>query len=207
MRLLTAPVLHQVQLRYDVLSDVGTGRPVGLRAGVVWVHPTWGDLPADDAWSAAERAGLQGVLRGWQLTQACRDAAGFPDAVDVAVALPAQLTPDGTFADDVADALAVAGLPPARLLLCCPRALLQHRAVLRAVHDTGVRLALTHHGAGTTLPEPLAEVPLAAVVTDVGTPDELSRVGALGLPVMTGLPRPGGLTAAEAAALLAPQPV
>ena len=181
MRLLSAPVLHQVQLRYDVLSDVGTGRPVGVRADVVWVHPTWGDLPADDAWSAAERAGLQGVLRRWLLTQACRDAAGFPDAVDVGVALPAELTAAGTLADDVADALAVTGLPPGRLLLCCPHALLQHRAVLRAVHDTGVRLALTDHGA-----EPLAEVPLDVVVLSV-------------------LPR--GLTAAEAAALLAPQPV
>ena len=30
MRLLSAPVLQQVQLRYAVLSDVGTGRLVGL---------------------------------------------------------------------------------------------------------------------------------------------------------------------------------
>src|SRR4051794_23742245 len=155
MRLLSAPVLHQVQLRYDVLSDVGTGRPVGLRADVVWVHPTWGDLPADDAWSAAERAGLQGVLRRWLLTQACRDAAGFPDTVDLGVALPVELTAAETLADDVADALAVAGLLPGRLLLCCPQALLQHRAVLRAVHGTGVRLALVD--------VPLADVPLADV--------------------------------------------
>jgi predicted signal transduction protein with EAL and GGDEF domain len=190
MRLLSAPVLHQVQLRYDVLSDVGTGRPVGVRADVVWVHPTWGDLPADDAWSAAERAGLHGVLRRWLLTQACRDAAGFPDTVDLGVALPVELTAAETLADDVADALAVAGLPPGRLLLCIPDQLLQHEPAgvlpaLRGVHDIGVRLALTDQGAGTTLPEPLAEVPLNAVVVSM----------------------PRGLTAAQAAALLAPQPV
>jgi EAL domain-containing protein (putative c-di-GMP-specific phosphodiesterase class I) len=189
MRLLSAPVLHQVQLRYDVLSDVGTGRPAGLRADVVWVHPTWGDLPADDAWSAAERAGLQGVLRRWQLTQACRDAAGFPDAVDVGVQLPAGLTTPGTFADDVADALAVAGLPASRLVLCVPEQLLRYEPgsvlpALRAVHDTGVRLALTDRGAGTTLPDLIAGVPLDAVVVSL----------------------PRGLTATEAAALLAPQP-
>ena len=173
MRLLTAPVLQQVQLRYEVLGDDGTGRWAGLRADVVWVHPTWGDLPADDAWSAAERAGLQGVLRRWLLTQACRDAAAFPGTVVVGVRLPVGLVAAGTFADDVADALAAGGLAPERLVLSVSEQLLRHEPAsvlpaLGAVQATGVRV---------TLPGPAA-------------PDVLA----------------GGLTAAQAAALLAPQP-
>ncbi|WP_138734119.1 EAL domain-containing protein [Modestobacter excelsi] len=194
MRLLSAPVLHQVQLRYDVLSDVGTGRPAGLRADVVWVHPTWGELPADDAWSAAERAGLQAVLRRWLLTRACRDAAAFPGTVGVGVQLPAGLTAAGTLPEDVADALAAGGLSPERLGLCFPEELLRHEPAtvlpaLRAVHDAGVRLLLTASGPGTTLQASRAEVPLDAVVValrtvaaDVGAPDTPARVGAPGLP-------------------------
>jgi len=193
MRLLSAPVLHQVQLRYDVLSDVGTGRPAGLRADVVWVHPTWGELPADDAWSAAERAGLQAVLRCWLLNRACRDAAAFPGRVGVGVQLPAGLTAAETLPEDVADALAAGGLPPERLGLCFPEELLRHEPAgvlpaLRAVHDAGVRLLLTDPGPETTLRGSLAEVPLDGVVA------------------VTGTLRPGGVTAAEAAALLAPRP-
>ncbi|WP_138757879.1 EAL domain-containing protein [Modestobacter altitudinis] len=238
MRLLSAPVLHQVQLRYDALRDVGTGRLVVLLADVVWVHPTWGDLPADDAWSAAERAGVQGVLRRWLLTQACRDAAAFPATVGVGVRLPGDLTVAETLAEDVADALAAGGLSPERLALCFPEQLLRHAPVLRAVHDAGVRLVLTDPGPGTHLGGLPTEVPLDAVVVslgatggpdhalrvlrgtsaaevggwvatvpaDVETPDLPTRVGTLGLRAMTGPLLPSGLTAAEAAARLAPQP-
>jgi EAL domain-containing protein (putative c-di-GMP-specific phosphodiesterase class I) len=246
MTTVSAPVLQQVQLRYDVLRDVGTGRLVGLQADVVWVHPTWGELPADDAWAAAERAGLQEVLGRWLLTQACRDAATFPEAVGVGVQLPVELPAAGTFAGDVAAALAAGGLPPERLALSFSEHLLRHAPggvlqALRAVHETGVRIALTDHGPGAALRELLTDVPLDAVVVslrtlaatggldralgvlrgiaeaavevgvrtvvaDVELPHVLAQVGALGLLAMTGPSLPRGLTAAQAAALPAPQP-
>jgi len=177
----------QVQLRYDALSDVGSGRLVGVQADPSWAHPVWGPLPADDAWAAAERSGQQRALRRWVLGQACRDAAALPDAVDVGVRLPAGLTDAEALAADVADALAGGGLAPRRLTLGFPEGWLQRTPgglvpALREVHGTGVRLALTDYGLGTTLWGLLARVPLDAVVVSLrtlavtGGPDRALRV-------------------------------
>jgi EAL domain-containing protein (putative c-di-GMP-specific phosphodiesterase class I) len=173
-----APVLQQVQLRYDALSDVGSGRLVGLQSDVVWAHPTWGTLPADDAWAASERCGQQRALRRWVLEQACRDVAALSATVGVGVALPVGLTDADTLAEDVADALAASGLAPARLVLCFPERLLTPSTVpaLHAAHGLGVRLALTDYGLGTTLWGLLTQVPLDAVVVSLRS---LSGTGGL----------------------------
>jgi EAL domain-containing protein (putative c-di-GMP-specific phosphodiesterase class I) len=178
MRTISPPVLQQVQLRYDALSDVGSGRLVGLQADVVWAHPTWGLLPADDAWAAAERCGQQRALRRWLLDQACRDAVALSAPVGVGVPLPAGLTDPESLAEDVAEALAASGLGPERLVLCFPEQLLTPETVgaLREVHGTGVRLALTDYGLGTTLWGLLTRVPLDAVVVSLRS---LSGIGGL----------------------------
>ena len=193
-----------------MLSDVGTGRLVGLQADVVWVHPTWGELAADDAWSAAGRAGLHGVLRRWLLEQACRDAASWPGTVVIGVRLPVGLVAAGTLTDDVADALAVGGLPPERLVLCVSEQLLQHEPAsvlpaLREVHATGVLLALSDHSPGTSPRQLIAEVGVGTAVADVRTPGAPAGVAALGLAAVSGPLLTGGLTSAEAASLLGRQ--
>jgi EAL domain-containing protein (putative c-di-GMP-specific phosphodiesterase class I) len=170
---LAAVAAGQVQLRYDVLSDVGTGRLVGLQTDLVWEHPARGPLSADEVWAAAEPEEHR-PLRRWLLQQACSDAAELSDTVHVGVQLPAGLTAPGTFVDDVTDALTASGLAADRLALTFPEELL-HRASgallagLTALHGSGVRLALTDYGLGTTLWGLLTRVPLDAVVVSLRT--------------------------------------
>ena len=120
----TAPVAvraGRVQLRYAVLGDPGSDGPTVLRAHLVWDHPTWGLLPADDVWAAAARRHETRGLRRWLLAQACRDAAGRPDTPTVVVPLPATTDDATTVAGDVADALTASGLPAERLRLAVAR--------------------------------------------------------------------------------------
>jgi EAL domain-containing protein (putative c-di-GMP-specific phosphodiesterase class I) len=242
---LAALAAGQVQLRYDVLSDVGTGQLIGLQADLVWEHPAHGLLSADEVWAAADPDQHRPLSR-WLLLQACSDAAELSDTVHVGVPLPAGLTAPGTLVDDVTDALTASGLAAGRLALTFREELL-HRASgallagLTALHGSGVRLALIDYGLGTTLWALLTRVPLDAVVVslrtlrttggldhalrvlhgisqaaaevkvrtiiaDVDSPTLLARVGSMGSLAMTGPLLPNGLTAAQAAGLLRPEP-
>jgi EAL domain-containing protein (putative c-di-GMP-specific phosphodiesterase class I) len=164
----------RVQLRYDALSDVGTGQLVGLQAELVWYHPTRGVLPPAEVWAAADRQEQHRPLRRWLLQQACDDTAPLSGAVDVGVPLPVGLTPAGTFAEDVTDALTASGLAAERLALTFPEELLDRASsallpALHALHATGVRLAVTDYGLGTTLWGLLTRVPLDTVVVSLRT--------------------------------------
>jgi EAL domain-containing protein (putative c-di-GMP-specific phosphodiesterase class I) len=236
----------RIQLRYDVLSDVGTGRLVGLQAELVWDHPTRGALPAGEVWAAADRRMQHRPLRRWLLQRACDDTALLPGEVEVGIPLPLGLTDAETFAADVTDALTSSGLPAERLVLAFPEELLDRAPsaltpALRTLHGAGVRLSLTDYGLGTTLWGLLTRVPLNSVVVslrtlgatggldralrmlrgisdasaevgvrtiiaDVESTDVLARAGALGLLAMMGPLLPHGLTAAQAATLLQPEP-
>jgi EAL domain-containing protein (putative c-di-GMP-specific phosphodiesterase class I) len=242
---LAAVAAGQVQLRYAVLSDVGSGRLVGLQADLVWQHPAFGQLPADQVWAAAEEQQHR-PLRRWMVQQACGDVAGLSGTVHVGVPLPAGLVAGDTLVDDVTDALRSTGLAAGRLALTFPEELVQRAsgtllAGLAALHGSGVRLALTDYGLGTTLwgmltrlpldavvvslrtlratggldralrvlrgiSEASAEVGVRTVISDIESPLVLARVGTLGAAAMTGPLLPGGLTAAQAAALLRPGP-
>ena len=174
-----------LQLRFDALSDVRSGRVIGLDAGLHWVHPDLGLLSAAEVWSAAGRQGSHRELRRWMLEESCRTAASAP-GVHVGVPLCPELAEPGTLLADVADALAATGLTPERLALSFPEELLQSASAdvpsaLRAVHDAGVHLALSGHGLGTSLWGILARVPVDAVVVSLpvlaatGSPDTALR--------------------------------
>ena len=174
-----------LQLRFDALSDVRSGQVIGLDAGLRWEHPELGVLSAAEVWSAAGRQGTHRELRRWMLVESCRTAVGAA-GVHVGVPLCPELAEPGTLAADVAHALAATGLAPERLALSFPEELLQSAssevpAALRAVHDTGVHLALSGHGLGTSLWGILARVPVDAVVVSLpvlaatGSPDTALR--------------------------------
>ena len=174
-----------LQLRFDTLSDVRSGQVIGLDAVLQWDHPELGELSAAEVWAAAARQGHHRTLRRWTLEEGCRVAASAPQ-LHVGVPLAPELAEVGALGEDVADALAATGLPPARLALSFPEELLQSAspdvpAALRAVHGTGVHLALTGHGLGTSLWGILARVPVDAVVVSLpvlaatGGPDTALR--------------------------------
>jgi diguanylate cyclase (GGDEF)-like protein/PAS domain S-box-containing protein len=161
-----------LQLRLDAACDA-QGRIELLHAVPLWRHPEHGTVRGQDLWGAAERLGRSRDLQRWLLRQACAEIAALPDdRVMVAVSLPAgHVSPDG-LAQEVADALADAGLPPSRLSLSLTEeTLLTSSAALvpelEEARRTGVRLCLDNYGMGHSIFALLARVPLDLVRVDL----------------------------------------
>lgn len=143
---------------FQPLVELESGRSWAVEALARWHHPQLGLLLPERFIELAEEIDLIRELGRGMLRAACMQAAlwrsGIPGAEELVVSVnvsPHQLE-DATFADDVADALACAGLPPDALMLE-----LSERAV-----TTGIE-AVAAHCAG------LRELGVRVVLEDFGT--------------------------------------
>jgi EAL domain-containing protein (putative c-di-GMP-specific phosphodiesterase class I) len=126
---------------------------VGYEALLRWTHPTRGNVPPGDFIGVAESSGLIEPLGRWVLKRACREAAGWPQALAVSVNLSAAQFRSDELMNDVAAALDGSGLPAHRLELEITESLLMSNTdrVLRTLHALsamGVRIAMDDFGTG-----------------------------------------------------------
>ncbi len=162
---------EQLELAYQVISDIRTRRIVGAEALVRWNHPTKGIVLPLHFIPLAERTGLIVELGGWILETACREAVSWaiPASISVNVA-PAQLRrPE--FVAEVRDVLATTGLPPSRLMLEVTEGQLMDQTVemfatMTALCDLGVRLVLDDFGTGYSSLSTLRSFPFSDVKID-----------------------------------------
>ncbi|WP_127781990.1 EAL domain-containing protein [Rhodococcus sp. X156] len=66
---------QELEVHYQTIVEVGTGRPVGIEALTRWNHCTRGAVPPDEFISLAEDTGLIRRLDQWVLETALRDVA------------------------------------------------------------------------------------------------------------------------------------
>ena len=138
----------------------------------------------------AEESSLIIPIGEWVLRQACRDAAGWPDGIKVAVNLsPAQLK-RGDLITVTVSALAMAGLDADRLELEITESVLLHdeawvRSLLERLSALGVRIAMDDFGTGYSSLSYLRSFPFSKIKIDrsfvadlVGTTDALAIVQA-----------------------------
>jgi diguanylate cyclase (GGDEF)-like protein len=143
----------ELRVDYQPIVDVASRRIVGAEALLRWQHPDLGLLLPGQFIGLAEETGLIGPIGEWVLRQACKQAAGWPGDVAVAVNLsPLQFRDDALVAS-IDAALADAGLAPARLELeITETTMLETNAqtveALWALHGRGVRIALDDFGTG-----------------------------------------------------------
>jgi diguanylate cyclase (GGDEF)-like protein len=144
---------RQFVLHYQPLFDAGTSTLTGFEALVRWHHPERGLLLPGEFIQLAEEIGLIGRLGEWILGQACRDAAGWPADIKVAVNLsPAQFNQQG-LPLQVVSALSASGLAATRLELEITESVLlaNSEATMRMLHDLralGVHIAMDDFGTG-----------------------------------------------------------
>ena len=145
--------LRQLELHYQPIVDASTMRVVAAEALLRWRHPRRGLLSPDAFIGIAEASGQIGRIGAWVLSQACGDAAAWPEHVSVAVNVsPAQLVTNGTGAT-VRAALASSGLAAGRLELEITEAVFvrhgtQAEEFMRDMSELGVRIALDDFGTG-----------------------------------------------------------
>jgi len=148
-----ALALRELELFYQPQLDLETGRVCGFEALLRWRHPERGLVPPAEFVPLAEEIGLIVKIGEWVLRTACREVAGWPDGIGVAVNVsPAQFK-SPKLVDVVRGALEASGLPPSRLEVeITESVLLQddagNLATLHRLRDLGVRVAMDDFGTG-----------------------------------------------------------
>ena len=145
---------HQLEMHYQPVVDLDSGRVVSAEALVRWNHPEEGVIWPADFISVAEENGSIVALGGWALRAACSEAVKWgKGGPSVSVNVSArQLADDGLY-DVVAEALERSGLAPGRLILEVTETAVMEDAdhavrVLRRLKSLGVAIAVDDFGTG-----------------------------------------------------------
>lgn len=142
-----------LEIYYQPLVNLETGRISGFEALSRWEDPQRGFVPPSTFIPLAEEIGLIGVIGRRVLERACTQAATWPQEITVAVNLsPAQFQGDQLVAV-VKDALASSGLLPSRLELEITESIFlqgseSNLAVLSQLGDLGVKISMDDFGTG-----------------------------------------------------------
>jgi diguanylate cyclase (GGDEF)-like protein len=149
----TALKTGQFALHYQPIWNVAGATIRGFEALLRWNHPVRGMVPPGEFITVAEETGLIVGIGEWVMQQACRDAAGWPEGVRIAVNVsPLQFRNPG-FHTVVVQALARSGLAPSRLEVEITESVfLEGEAsvldLLHRLRATGIRVALDDFGTG-----------------------------------------------------------
>jgi diguanylate cyclase (GGDEF)-like protein len=149
----------ELRVFYQPVVCLADGRLAGVEALVRWEHPSRGLLLPAEFIPLAEESGLVLPLGGWVLTEALGHAARWQEVLEpghwltLGVNVSAQQFREETWADQVAAALAAAGVTGERLVLEITESTimddtevsLRRLSELRAL---GVRLAVDDFGTG-----------------------------------------------------------
>ncbi|MEY8876816.1 MAG: putative bifunctional diguanylate cyclase/phosphodiesterase [Leptothrix sp. (in: b-proteobacteria)] len=143
----------QLSLSYQPKVDLENWAVTGFEALLRWNHPEHGVIPPSEFVPVAEESGLILALGEWALQEACREAMGWPEALQVAV----NISPVQVMAQNlplaVERALHASGLPASRLELEITESVFINETRgtvgrLHALRRLGVQIALDDFGTG-----------------------------------------------------------
>jgi EAL domain-containing protein (putative c-di-GMP-specific phosphodiesterase class I) len=148
----------ELEVYYQPIVELRTGRVEGIEALARWHHPERGEIPPAVFIPLAEETGRIVELGRWVLEQACHEGAswltrGDGSPMKVSVNLSAVQLQDRGLVEDVKQALKRSGLPPSNLMLEITESVLMRdtdRTLRRlsALRALGVKLAIDDFGTG-----------------------------------------------------------
>ena len=144
---------QHIDVYYQPIVDLDHNKIVGCEALARWKHAERGFVSPADFIPVAEQSGLIDELGAYVLRKACKEAAGWPGHIKLAVNVSPVQFKSGLLALRVVSALAEAGLSARRLELEITEAVLigDDEAALKILHELraiGVRVALDDFGTG-----------------------------------------------------------
>jgi diguanylate cyclase (GGDEF)-like protein len=159
------------EVHYQPLINLKTGRISTCEALLRWTHPERGAISPAEFIPIAEEVGLIVEIGHWVLRRACQDCARWPGRVNVAVNLSPIQFRHGNIMRAVTEALSASGLAPSRLEIEITESVLLQdtettRAILRQMHDHGVKVSLDDFGTGYSSLSYLHSFPLDKVKID-----------------------------------------
>lgn len=142
-----------LELHYQPIYNLRSGRISGFEALLRWNHPFRGRVSPADFIPLAEETGLIVDIGGWVLRQACLQARDWPEHVIVSVNLSPRQFNSNRLLGDIAGALRGAGLDARRLQVEITEQVMmsntdQTAATLTAIHDLGITIAMDDFGTG-----------------------------------------------------------
>jgi diguanylate cyclase (GGDEF)-like protein len=176
----------ELDLVYQPIVELASGRPVGAEALLRWRHPRLGTVPPGEFIPIAEELGLLDEAGQWVLHWACRQLSGWlRDERDmwISVNVSAGQLVSPTFVAMVSTALATHQVPASRLMIevAEPGIVAEQVGGLRQAEDTrmaavvsslgelrsiGVRTAVDHFGTASTSLSQLRVLPLDLLKVD-----------------------------------------
>jgi len=158
-RLARAVELGEIEVHYQPIVGLDSGRVTAVEALARWRHPEDGLIAPGVFVPIAEESGLIGEIGREVLRRACRAVRrwreSIPGSEDLAVTVNVSVRQlqSGDFSGHLVEALAESGLPPSGLTLEITESMLLEdsdtvAAELRTIRALGVRLAMDDFGAG-----------------------------------------------------------
>jgi len=170
----------ELELHYQPLVEIASGRTAGYEALLRWNHPRRGTVSPGTFIPLAEEAGLIVPIGAWVLREALAEAATWNEDIIVAVNVsPAQMRGEALLSQ-VVQALGASGVAPQRLELEITEGLLMrecdvHMRMLHRLRAFGVRIALDDFGTGFSSLNYLRRFPFdklkidRSFITDIAT--------------------------------------
>ncbi|WP_313440813.1 EAL domain-containing protein [Novosphingobium sp.] len=177
-----------LELHYQPQVHTTTEKITGFEALLRWKHPRHGYLSPARFVPVAEETGLVAEIGEWVLRKACRDLAGWPHNVRVAVNVSPLQFANPELPSIVARAIADSGIDPGRLELEITESVFlgedkSTEVMFAALKDVGIRLALDDFGTGYSSLGYLKKAPFDKIKIDQsfvrGATVEGSRNGAI----------------------------
>ncbi|MEV0219642.1 aminotransferase class I/II-fold pyridoxal phosphate-dependent enzyme [Streptomyces sp. NPDC050704] len=177
---------EEFALRYQPVVDITVGEVVGFEALVRWPHARRGLVPPRQFIPLAEETGHITPLGAWILRKATADIARLQHRARpstppyLSVNVSARQWRDTGFLDEVCKALDTPGLVPGSLQLELTESVLMRRdaqidALIRALKNLGVRIAVDDFGTGFSSLRYLREFPIDVLKIDKTFIDDIPR--------------------------------
>lgn len=144
---------EQLEVYYQPIVDLKTGRIGCCEALLRWHHPEFGSVSPSRFIPIAEATGLISPISHWVLGQACETAATWPEDVTIAVNMSPALLKDLHLPHMILSALYTSGLQARRLELEITESVLlednvQSNSLIKEFQKIGLKLSLDDFGTG-----------------------------------------------------------
>ena len=171
---------NQFHLHYQPVVSAADRRVNSFEALLRWDHPVRGAVPPAEFIPAAEEIGLIVPIGEWVAREACKEAAKWPEAVNIAINISAVQFGSPGLVEAISAAIRDAGIDGSRLIVEVTESVMikdaeQATAILHALRRLGAKIAMDDFGTGYSSLSYLRRFPFDKIKIDRSFVSELDE--------------------------------